>query len=80
MSKLSKTAAVGNRVRMKAYKVEKNQVIIWQYVKGDLNGMYYVSCPLYPEFNKLYRREDLAIKRAENIVNFHCRQLEITWQ
>lgn len=79
MSKASKTAALGNRVRVKAYKVGKKQVIVWQYVNGHLNGMYYVSCSLYPEFNELCRSEDLAIERAVNIVSFHYRQLEISW-
>lgn len=77
MNKSSKTVALGNRKRVKAYQVGRKKVIIWMYVTGHLNGLYYVSSSLYPEFNKLYQTEDEAIKRAENIVSFHNRQLEM---
>lgn len=77
MSKTNKTVELGNRERVKAYPVGRKKAIVWRYVTGHLNGMYYVSCSLYPEFNKVFQTEDEATKRAENIVSFHNRQLEM---
>lgn len=77
MSKLSKTVTLGNREKVKTYQVRRKKAIVWMYVTGPFKGMYYVSCSLYPEFNKLYQTEELATKRAENIVSFHNRQLEM---
>ena len=79
MKKSSKAAALGSRARVKAYQVGRKKVIVWRYTDGRLNGFYYVSCSLYPEFNVLCATEDVAIRRAENIVSFHNRQLEIGW-
>lgn len=77
MKKSNKTVALGNREKVKAYQVGRKKVTVWRYVTGRLNGMYYVSCALYPEFNKIYQTEDDATKRAENVVSFHNRQLEL---
>ena len=40
-------------------------------------GWYYVTCMLYPEFCKFFQTEELAIQRAERIISFHKRQLEL---
>lgn len=79
MKKLRKAAALGSRARVKDYQVGRKKVIVWRYTDGRLNGLYYVSCSLYPEFNILCTTEDDAIRRAENIISFHKRQLEIDW-
>lgn len=77
MRKTSKTAEVGARKRVKHYQVGSKKVIVWHYLRGCLKGMYSVTCALYPELNKLCQTEEQAIARAENIVSFHNRQLEL---
>lgn len=77
MKKTSRTAEYGNRERVKTYQVGRKKVVIWHYYNGRLRGLYEVKCALYPEFSKLYQTEEEAIKRAENTVSFHKRQLEL---
>lgn len=77
MKKSSRRATLGSREKVKTYQVGNKKVIIWRYADGPLMGWYYVSCSLYQEFAKLYQTEEAAIKRAENIVSFHNRQLEL---
>ena len=77
MRKTSKTAGLRNRERVKTYQVGRKKVIVWHYLNGRLHGLYRVTCGLYPELNKLCQTEEQAKKRAENIVSFHNRQLEL---
>ena len=77
MRKSRRTATLGSRERVKTYQVGKKKVIIWKYASGPLMGWYFVTCALYPEFTKLFQTEELAIQRAERIVSFHNRQLEL---
>ena len=77
MKKSRRTATLGHREKVKTYQVGNKQVIVWKYADGPLMGWYMVTCVLYPELAKLFQTEELAIKRAENIVSFHNRQLKL---
>lgn len=77
MKKSCRTVTLGRRERVKTYQVGRKKAIIWKYAEGPMCGWYYVTCVLYPEFCKLYQTEELAIQRAERIVSFHNRQLEM---
>lgn len=75
MKESRRTATLGHRVKVKTYQVGNKRVIVWKYVEGPMMGWYSVTCVLYPEFSKLFQTEELAVRRAENIVGFHKRQL-----
>ena len=77
MRKSRRTATIGCREMVKTYQVGKKRVVVWKYADGPLMGWYFVTCALYPEFAKLFQTEELAIQRAEHIVSFHNRQLEM---
>lgn len=77
MKKSRRTATLGHREKVKTYQVGNKQVIVWRYADGPLMGWYSVTCVLYPELARLFQTEELAIKKAENIVSFHNRQLKL---
>lgn len=77
MRKSRRVATLGRRERVKTYQVGKKKIVVWKYADGPLMGWYYVSCVLYPELAKLFQTEELALQRAERIVSFHNRQLEL---
>ncbi|MBQ2659710.1 hypothetical protein IJF85_01905, partial [Candidatus Saccharibacteria bacterium] len=77
MKKSRRRVTLGTREKVRTYQVGNKQVIIWRYVDGPLMGWYSVTRGLYPEFAKLFQTEESAIKRAEDIVSFHNRQLEL---
>lgn len=77
MKKEAKVKAPQTRERECRYPVGRKYVEVWHYIRGQYMGMYQVCCSLYPELGGMFSERERALKRAERIVSYHNRQLEL---
>lgn len=77
MKKKSKGFKTPERERDTRYPIGRKFVVVWKYLRGPYAGMFQVNCSLYPHLGGLYFEREKALQRAQRIVSFHNRQLEI---
>ena len=77
MKKEVKVKTLPERERDCRYPVGRKYVVVWHYVRGKYTGMYQVCCSLYPELGGVFYEREKALNRAERIVSYHLRQLEL---
>lgn len=77
MKEKSKGFKNPERERDTRYPIGRKFVVVWRYLRGQYAGMYQVCCSLYPQLGGLYQEREKALQRAQRIVSFHNRQLEI---
>ena len=77
MKKQAKVKAIPERERVCRYPVGKKSVVVWYYIRGKYIRMYQVNCALYPDLGGLFFDREKAMQRAQHIVSYHNRQLEL---
>lgn len=77
MTKQVKAKAIQERERECRYPLGRKSVVVWHYISGKYNMMYQVCCSIYPELGGMFREREKALQRAQNIVSYHNRQLEL---
>lgn len=65
------------RERECRYPIGKKSVVVWHYIRGKYMHMYQVNCSLYPDLGGLFFEREKALQRAQRIVSYHNRQLEL---
>lgn len=77
MTKQVKAKAFQERERECRYPLGRKSVVVWHYIKGKYMHMYQVNCSLYPDLGGLFFEREKALHRAQRIVSYHNRQLEL---
>ena len=77
MNKQAKVKAVQERERYWRYPIGQKSVDVWHYITGKYKGMYKVCCSTYPELGGMFYEREKALQRAQHIVSYHYRQLEL---
>lgn len=79
MKKKNALSALGQRERNLVLPLGKKRVLVYEIVSGAGIGLGIVQCSLYPDLAGVFPCLDKAIERAHRIVEFHNRQLSITF-
>lgn len=77
MNKQAKVKALQERERECRYPIGRKSVVVWHYITGKYKSMYQVCCSIYPELGGMFYEREKALQRAQNIVSYHNRQLEL---
>ena len=79
MKKKNALNALGEKKRNLVLPLGKKRVLVYEVVSGVGIGLGIVQCTLYPDLAGMFPSLDKAIERAHRIVDFHNRQLDITF-